>query len=391
VLLHIADDSIFLDYAIEQFEKIIPGQNIYLVNTEKPKHIKNINKIICNGNKSNEYKAYINELNKYDAVIIHALTSDKIKIVNKGSKKIIFVWMFWGADGYYINKVKSTLFSERTKDILDKLNNNPNIFSKVKQYILSKDIFNIPYSLLIKKELPADYQRRKAIRRMDFCAPVIEDDYFFIKKVLRVKCKYLPFSYGSVESLGLLNEDDSFNIKESENNRILLGNSADPSNNHIEIILALEKLKFGGEIICPLSYGNNEYASYITKIGNEVFGDKFFPILDFIPLDEYQTLVKSCNIVIMNHYRQQGMGNILSALWNRSKVFLSMKNPVYNYLIRNNVNIFNVEFDFIEFEKRLTSAEINQNKDFILNQYSSDNIMKKAKIFIDTIVNCHSK
>jgi len=81
------------------------------------------------------------------------------------------------------------------------------------------------------------------------------------------------------------------------------------------------------------------------------------------------------------------MGNILSALWNRSKVFLSMKNPAYNYLIRNNVKIFNVEFDFIEFEKRLTSAEINQNKDFILNQYSSDNVMKKAKIFIDTLVN----
>ncbi|MCH7974479.1 MAG: TDP-N-acetylfucosamine:lipid II N-acetylfucosaminyltransferase [Bacteroidetes bacterium] len=388
MFLHLADDSIFLDYAIDQFEAIAPDYNIYLVNSNSPQKIKNIEKIITAESNSNQYQYYIKKLSQFDGVILHALTDDKIKIVNNADTSVKFAWMFWGADAYYINKIRTNLFSKKTKKILKTINDNSSFIYEVKQFLYSMDVFSVPYSLINKGNFPADYQRRKAMKRVDFCAPVIEDDYYMIKKKLNLKCKLLPFSYGTIESLVHDFENDNFsqNTKNTYS-RILLGNSADPSNNHIDILYLLQKLNFTGEIVCPLSYGDVNYRDFLIKIGYDIFGNKFKPLTDFIPLQQYQSLLRSCGIVIMNHYRQQGMGNIISSLYNGSKIFLNEKNPVYTFLKRNNAVIFSITniLKLSESFSELTFDEIKQNQTFIINHYSREKVLTKTKIFVDTI------
>lgn len=67
---------------------------------------------------------------------------------------------------------------------------------------------------------------------------------------------------------------------------ILVGNSADPSNNHIE---SLEKLLPYKEdeirIFVPLSYGNQKHAKRVIKTGMAWFGDKFVPLTSFMAFD----------------------------------------------------------------------------------------------------------
>ena len=67
---------------------------------------------------------------------------------------------------------------------------------------------------------------------------------------------------------------------------ILLGNSADPSNNHKEV---LDKLRsYATEnirIYCPLSYGDRKYAQIVSDYGRLMFGEKFLALRDFMPFD----------------------------------------------------------------------------------------------------------
>ena len=115
---------------------------------------------------------------------------------------------------------------------------------------------------------------------------------------------------------------------------ILLGNSASETNNHVEILGILSRHDLGSrKVIVPLSYGDHEYRSNIIEIGKRMLGNAFVPLVDYMPLHEYSSIVASCNVVIMNHLRQQALGNIGTALYQGAHVFLDPSNPVYQFFI----------------------------------------------------------
>lgn len=102
---------------------------------------------------------------------------------------------------------------------------------------------------------------------------------------------------------------------------IQVGNSAKASNNHLEILKALEKYKDEDvRIFVPLSYGDKAYASWLIGEGARMFGEKFVGVTGFMPLEEYMGFLRAIDIAIFNHKRQQGMGNIISLLGMGKKV-----------------------------------------------------------------------
>jgi len=104
---------------------------------------------------------------------------------------------------------------------------------------------------------------------------------------------------------------------------IQIGNSADSSNNHFEIIERLTPFCDENIVIyAPLSYGNKEYAQSVIKVGKEIFGDKFKPLTDFMPFDQYLNFLGKVDIAIFNHRRQQAMGNIITLLGMGKKVYM---------------------------------------------------------------------
>src|SRR5690606_4299272 len=149
--------------------------------------------------------------------------------------------------------------------------------------------------------LPRQATIIKVIRRASIMIPVIPQDYLLFKEKypLNAKCVQLNYTnYLKVEELLAVPENG---------HHILLGNSADIKNNHIEAIDVLSRIDRGSrKVITPLSYGEPVYAKEITEYGKEKLGDKFTPLLEFMPFDEYRETIKSCGIVIMNHLRQQG-------------------------------------------------------------------------------------
>lgn len=112
---------------------------------------------------------------------------------------------------------------------------------------------------------------------------------------------------------------------------VLVGNSATASNNHLEAFELLRDRVPDGRVIAPLSYGNAKYGREVAAVGARLFGERFDPLTQWMPIDEYNQRIGRCGFVIMNHRRQQAVGNIGAALFKGATVYLRPENPLYAF------------------------------------------------------------
>ncbi|MDJ0323889.1 TDP-N-acetylfucosamine:lipid II N-acetylfucosaminyltransferase [Cryobacterium sp. PH31-AA6] len=116
--------------------------------------------------------------------------------------------------------------------------------------------------------------------------------------------------------------DDIQTEKPLAGTRIQVGNSADPENFHLEVFEALATAETSVQVYSPLSYGNAAYREAVITAGQKSFGSRFVPMVNLLPSDEYQTYLRSIDVAIFNHRRQQGMGNTISLLSMGKRVYL---------------------------------------------------------------------
>jgi hypothetical protein len=158
---------------------------------------------------------------------------------------------------------------------------------------------------------------------------------------------------------------------------ILLGNSADPSNNHIE---ALERLlPFKDEsikIYVPLSYGDQNHAKKVISQGEAWFGKKFVAMTDFVPFEQYLEFLKDVDIAIFNHKRQQAMGNTITLLSMGKTVFMRSNVSQWEFLTSLGVTLNNVN----DLELcRTTIEEANGNAGIVCSYFSRENLIDQLK------------
>lgn len=161
------------------------------------------------------------------------------------------------------------------------------------------------------------------------------------------KARYTSFLLGNTERTKILSrstEKREFRISYGENvlsdvlqtgnpRNVLIGNSATATNQHLEALQILKKSKVEIEtILIPLSYGDGEYADWITSKAKKVFGDAVICLREFLPYHEYLERINRCGLVVMNHARQQALGNIFWALSSGKQVFLNPGGVNYQHL-----------------------------------------------------------
>lgn len=169
-------------------------------------------------------------------------------------------------------------------------------------------------------------------------------------------------------------------LKETEQNNkyagqlsVLVGNSADPSNNHLE---ALEKLlpyrEQDVKIYVPLSYGDQGYAQKVIEQGSDWFGDKFVPITSFMTFDKYLSFLKGIDIAIFNHKRQQAMGNMITLLGLGRKVYIRSDVTPWAFFKEKGIKVYDVA------NIDLLKPELNQeNQERVENYFSYKNYKKQ--------------
>ncbi|MBO0583150.1 hypothetical protein EXQ44_15140 [Clostridium botulinum] len=276
-----------------------------------------------------EFKLYYH-VKSSEKVFIHYLYDYICEFIYKYDieKDVELNWIVWGGDLY--EYIKFELYDEKTKEAV--------------KYKYDKNIFLKNY---YGKE--NGKHRIEAIKKIGNIMTVCEEEYNILEKNFKIKAKNQYFFYPNpvkYENIKI-NLNKQCNLKNKFKYAILLGNSGDPSNNHIDILYELKKFNDKNFcIICPLSYGDENYISIIIDIGTKLFGSKFIPLRDFLNPREYCYILEQVDVVIMNHRRQQAVSNILALIYLGKKIYMKNLNPFSMFL--NDINIATFSIDLFK-------------------------------------------
>ena len=279
------------------------------------------------------------ELEKGDKIIIHGMWSFPLNIffylIPHLLKKSI--WIIWGGDLYF--------YRDRTKNIKD----------NIKEFFRKNVIKNLGGIIAYNKEefdLASNWYENKTAKYYE--------SFFYLSNLYEeLKIEHIA--------------SNEYNIQ--------VGNSADKSNNHIEILkkLSIHKNK-NIKIYVPLSYGDLNYAKEVIIIGKEIFGDKFIPTTDYMGFSEYISLLGTIDIAIFNHNRQQAMGNITTLLGLGKKVYMRTDITSYSYLNDLGINIY----DTNNFElTKLSETNKEENIKIVKEYFSKETLIKQWEHIIN--------
>jgi len=206
--------------------------------------------------------------------------------------------------------------------------------------------------------------KKQVIKKMGHFVTYIKGDYELAKKWYGAKGKYHEcFMYPS----NLYKEYD-IEPKEHSTINIQLGNSADPTNNHIDILKKLVKYKDEDiNIFVPLSYGNKTYAQEVIKYGKKIFANKFIPLTEFMPFEKYLEFLSKIDIAIFAHKRQQAMGNIITLLGLGKKVY--MRSDITPWQLFKDIDV--KVFDIANIEINLIDEEVKKENQQKIREYFS--------------------
>jgi hypothetical protein len=390
-ILHLCQDYAWFKGAYNSFETAFPKQNGYLLLTSKPKskirHLQYIKDLVLVSSRNlSKLKA---SFNSYDLIIIHGFNSPTIaELVLKQDRLNKFIWFIMGAEMYHNEFIYNRpLLGAQTKKLADNIvGSNGGIMN----------ILKTTYRFFRYGSLPPTKSRIKkrkrviaaAIKKIKWIATFQEEQFALLKELKAINCQasLVHFTYYPLEYV--MEGHDISKSKLGEN--ILLGNSSSFTNNHIEAIdLLSNKTLQNRKVFVPLSYGNAEYGKLVTSYGEKKLGPLFKPILEFMPLSEYNKVVESCGFVIMNHYRGQAAGNVISSLYKGCKVFMSEKSTIYKYLRNLGCSIYSVESD-LRSEAAFTPliySEVENNRKLLEEQLSSSRIISSLKEQIPRVLN----
>lgn len=374
-ILHLANDEKFIDQAVRSFEHAAPAANdlyiyasgpLQFVKTPTKKKISFIPSILG---------SVASDFSRYDLIVVHSLNSVWWRALSRAPEHIPIVWLGWGYDYYdLIFQSVDRLFLPLTKDELqskDKKNILKRVFSSFKQVV--KKI------VLIDKEV--------VVERVNYFAPVLPDEYLMVKR----ECKGLKFPSQVTWNYGNLEEDliKGFSDEWVLGENILIGNSATAENNHLDTFSLLSKAGVSNRtLVTPLSYGKKDYREIVIGHGQEIFGDKFSPLIDFMPIGEYIKILLSCGYVIMNHVRQQAVGNIVIMLYLGAKVFLREESPTYSFFRGQGAVIHTIqdlEKDPGLLTERLDPSSMQTNRDVVIKNWAKTVCERKTLTLLEHV------
>ncbi|MCG9553879.1 TDP-N-acetylfucosamine:lipid II N-acetylfucosaminyltransferase [Vibrio sp. Isolate32] len=364
-ILHLTTDNKFFPMALRSFERVFPKQNTSWVKTNSADgnfEGQEFDRVLSFSDVLNP--KLINEIEGYSCVVLHSFDPFWLPIITMLPKKNKIIWIGWGYDYYDLIDDENAFLLDTTKTI--------NMTSKSR----IDDIIRSFKSRIIKR------WKSSVLYKINSLSTVIEDDYLMIRSKKNLKLpEYRPWNYGELYTdyvKGVIEQ-------RVNSNKILIGNSASATNNHIEILEIINGVTKGKEVIIPLSYGNVDYRNRLKNNISKYKNLSISTLENFLPSEEYTKLLLSCGNVVMNHIRQQAVGNIVIALYLGAKVYLRTDNPVYGFLSKKGFVLFSID-ELVNnpdmLDKPLEDEHVKTNQMKLEMIWSMDNIDKKTKDLI---------
>lgn len=282
------------------------------------------------------YAKLVKQFHSARKVMLHGLFNIKVVFVLALCPWVLpkCHWIIWGGDLYQYTKASNTLGS-RLKESL----------------------------------------RRFVIHRVGYLITYVEGDVELARQWYGAKGTHqecIMYLSNVVDPIMMVDSRPAF---DHDGLKILLGNSADPSNNHIESLERLLPFKDQNiKIFAPLSYGDRNYADKVIRQGKEWFGCKFVDMTDFMPFEHYLKFLKSLDIAIFNHQRQQAMGNTITLLGMGKTVF--MRSDVSHWRFLNSLGVKLNDVADIEL-RQIAPNEAEENARVVRSYFSRATLVKQ--------------
>ena len=371
-ILHCVYDDKFMDGTIRVYESDKRHTNEYVLVRSSPDNY--MFRYIKSGKvKVTTPISFLLMAPEYDVIILHSFVCLNYYYISKIPKKCKVVWYAWGFDMYGGSHpiVPLKLYDTETKIFLEKDH-------------LPKTIKGIITDLKVK--MMNYYERlwlNKAISRIDYFSGVFPYEYDLVKS------HHQNFKAKRVDKRDILYYGDiDFFIKDTINNdiehgkvNIIIGNSADPRNNHHDALTAISNVILPKEsnIIIPLSYaGSANYIQWVMAYAESLYPGRVKALLDYIPLQDYLDLTSHCKVAIFFHERQQASDNIFMQMMYGAKVYMSETSLAYKYLKDEGFIVFSLQSEAESLFDDITDEMVMTNRRLLCEKYSDHTIRERV-------------
>ncbi len=351
-ILHIGNDDRFICPGKKIFDAIPDATNDYWIIPRDSDleyvdfQVKNLAGIDLNSTE------YFQDINSYDLICIHFLHPKLYSILESGKIKKPILWIGWGGDYYWLLDTYKNfdLFLPKTCKHLKGIFAHPSFETLIKQ--LKK----------IKRK-----SKLKAVNQIQYFAPTNFHEYELLKNNYpSFKPQYFDWNYGYIDET----VTNYYSSLKSKGNKTMIGNSATPTNNHLDIIHDLKSILQDRELVIPLNYGDPEYARFIEKEAITELGNGVEALDKTLPSQEFDKVLVSCKNLIIGSQRQQAIGTIITALYLGINVFLYQEGLNYLYFKQQNFHIYSIE-------------ELKENPSLLEFKISEDKIKENQQKIVD--------
>lgn len=154
---------------------------------------------------------------------------------------------------------------------------------------------------------------------------------------------------------------------------VVVGNSISRTNNHLYSLKYLNSIDSEtAKFLLLMSYGDSDEkykakvkAAYRMSMGNRV---RF--VTDYVSLNEFNRMLLSATHFVYGNWRQEAVGNILTAFYLGAKVYLSIHNPLLEYFRSKGFIFFPLEMIDNSFFIPLSTEDKIHNRRLIDELYN---------------------
>jgi hypothetical protein len=220
------------------------------------------------------------------------------------------------------------------------------------------------------------YTRRRVFKNLGAINFLISSEVeYFSKNYNNSNILYNPYFYSAYD----------FFLKSSipSNNTtiqsIIVGNSGNAVNNHLEAFNIIKKSNLNLKIKVPLSYG---YANYIDKIKEyaiDYFDEDVTFYLDFFSIDKLVEIFLQNDAIVIYSDTQSGLFALYAFLYFQKPVFLK-KNSLLDFYFKD-LGLYYLYLEDLNSSFSFDQVKLKLNSDIIKDILNSDISFQKWNIF----------
>ena len=367
-VVHLARDEKFIPLMQSLFDAANPGANRYVIarrQRRKQRFVQPADNVVFRPEWLFRTPLIAGEVRNADCIVAHSMTTIFAKALRHARPDARVVWLGWGYDYY-------PLLEAQLGDPLLPA-------TRALTAALRGDDTSRPWwQRLFSRHGDDDAPGAKRMALSDVASRL--SAYAVLPPEVALLRHALPQLRGQAHEVPLFTAEDVFQKgpQAMEGPDVMLGNSATASNNHLEALDWLHSRAGSGKLIVPLSYGDTGYGQRVAAIGRERFGERLDALTGWMALADYNERIRHCGFVVMNHRRQQAVGNVTSALYKGATVYLRRENPLFDFLAGLGVCLRQID-DSAGALEALSAQERSRNREIIGAHYARARVLSAIR------------